>query len=79
MTVYVDASALVALHTETAQARVVRATTLVLRALLKNFALPSVRRAVVWTDAPATDEKRQTFEEALRKALGARPVEIREG
>lgn len=51
---------------------------LVLRALLKNFALPSVRRAVVWTDAPATDEKRQTFEEALRKALGARPVEIRE-
>ncbi len=50
----------------------------VLRALLKNFALPSVRRAVVWTNAPAEDPRRGAFEEALRKALGSRPVEMRE-
>lgn len=49
-----------------------------LRALLKNFALPSVRRAVVWTNAKAADSKRQVFEEALKKALGTRPVELRE-
>jgi hypothetical protein len=49
-----------------------------LRALLKNFALPSVKRAVVWTDAPKGDPKREAFEEALHKSLGARPVEIRE-
>lgn len=50
-----------------------------LRALLKNFALPSVQRAVVWTNAPVEDPKRQAFEEALHKALGGRPVEMREG
>ncbi len=50
----------------------------VLRALLKNFALPSVRRAVVWTNASADDPKRVSFEEALHKALGNRPIEVRE-
>lgn len=50
----------------------------ILRALLKNFALPSVHRAVVWTNARADDEKRHVFDEALRKALGARPVDVRE-
>jgi|GEM_PF-2352175 len=49
----------------------------VLRALLKNFALPSVKRAVVWTDADAADPKRAAFEEALRSALGHRAVDVR--
>ena len=49
-----------------------------LRALLKNFALSSVKGAVVWTNAPADDAKRIAFEEALHKALGSRPVEMRE-
>jgi len=49
-----------------------------LRALLKNFALPSVQRAVVWTNATAADPSRIAFEQALHRALGSRPVELRE-
>lgn len=48
------------------------------RARLKNFAIPAVHRAVVWTDVPATDPLRVTFEASLRAALGTRSVEIRE-
>lgn len=47
------------------------------RARLKNFALPSVRRAVVWTDVEALDPRRVAFEGALRAAMGQRPVELR--
>ncbi len=50
----------------------------ILRALLKNFALPSVRRAVVWTNAAAGEPRRQAFEAALRRAMGSRPVDVRE-
>jgi hypothetical protein len=53
-------------------------TRIQLRALLKNFAIPAVRRAVVWTDVEALDPRRRSFEEALRAALGERDVEIRE-
>jgi hypothetical protein len=48
------------------------------RARLKNFAMPAVRRAVVWTDLPAQDVLRVGFEKLLRAALGPREVEVRE-
>ena len=48
------------------------------RARLKNFAIPSVKRAVVWTDVAAGDPHRASFEASLRSALGQREVEIRE-
>ena len=48
------------------------------RARLKNFAIPSVRRAVVWTDVAPGDQRRVSFEASLRSALGQREVEIRE-
>ena len=47
------------------------------RARLKNFAIPAVRRAVVWTDVDAADPHRVAFETSLRAALGNREVEIR--
>ena len=47
------------------------------RARLKNFAIPAVQRAVVWTDVDAADPHRVAFETSLRAALGKREVEIR--
>lgn len=47
------------------------------RARLKNFAMPAVRRAVVWTDVKAADPRRGDFEASLRNALGSREVEMR--
>ncbi len=48
------------------------------RARLKNFAIPSVERVVVWTDFPQVASQRIEFEASLRGALGKRPVEFRE-
>ncbi len=48
------------------------------RARLKNFAIPAVKRAVVWTDISPGDPRRTGFEESLRSALGQREVEIRD-
>ena len=48
------------------------------RARLKNFAIPAVKRAVVWTDIEPGDPRRTGFEESLRSALGPREVEIRD-
>lgn len=46
------------------------------RARLKNFAIPSVIRAVVWTDVEPSDPRWQGFEQSLRSALGQREVQI---
>jgi hypothetical protein len=48
------------------------------RARLKNFAMHSVRRAVLWTDVEAGAPRRRDFEASLRAALGPREVEVRE-
>lgn len=49
-----------------------------LRALLKNFSLPAVRRAIVWTDLSRDDPRRSAFTAALEATLRGRPVDVRE-
>ena len=48
------------------------------RARLKNLAMPSVHRAVVWTDMDAGEPRRRDFEASLRSALSPREVVVHE-